>query len=423
MESWLLAKLSKPEILLLATILFCYLRPSKISQKAFPKVLWILLLAILYWQIISPDYWLSPDRYFGLQRWQFCLKFCLVLHAAVSWSSISAISNNRKLLYWLIPLLFSMLLTFPTNTSTVTIACLLAHLLLIIFLPKRSKRKTSMILTTLFLSLVSIVVWHLDTSSQFISMIYWLPVLSLLMGLGLLSNFCKNHIDTELKDFVFYLIGLTWILGLHFVVMRSICWTPPSVSVDITVLLKIALAWLWVLLGFHWCLPKKTGLHSYSLIIPFGIVLCLFVQSPQAKTFQALCSIIPIFFMQLWWLERYYQSFGNSDSLERLFLAFNCLLLIGLNWYLNPTSIGIWNFSPTLTTIYGLTFIVSCIGLFRRSDTQSKDYLYKLIWGAMIALGLSYFISTVSNPLYLHLRDEYKESSLVIESVTSNASH
>ena len=423
MESWLLAKLSKPEILLLTTILYCYLRSSKNLVKAFPLILWILMLGMIYWQIVSSDYWLSPDGYFGIQQWQFCLKFCLVLHAAVSWKNISATPDNQKLLHWLIPLFLSMLLTFSTNTATVAIACLIAHLFLIIFFPKRSKRKTVMAMTIVFLSLVSILIWYLDTSSKFINMIYWLPILSLLMGLGLLGNFCKNHEDTELKDFVFYLTGLTWILGLHFVVIRSICWTPPSVSVDITVLLKIALAWLWVLLGFHWCLPKKTGLHSYSLLIPFGIVLCLFVQSPQAKTFQALCTTIPLFFMQLWWLEHYYQNIGNSDSLERLFLTFNCLFLFGLNWYLNPTSIGIWQFSPTLTTILGLTVVTSLLGLVRQINDYPKEYYSKLILAAIIALGLGYFISTVSNPLYLHIRDEYKESSLVIEPVTNHANY
>lgn len=419
MESWLLAKLSKSEIIILLTAIICYLRPKVQLSKIGPYLLWFILAGLVYWQIVNPDYWSSPEGFISLHRWQFCVKFCLVLHAAICWRNQSIALTRQRLFQWLIALLISMLLVLASKPSAATAACLCSYLFFLIFIPKRKNRKITMIVASIFLLALSALVWLVDTTSTFWSMLQWLPLLGLFIGLGLMGNFCKNHLDTELKDFIFYLIGLTWILSLHFCILRSVCWTSPSILIDVTVLIKIGLAWIWVLLVFHWCLPKITTTHCFSLMLPMGIVLCLFMQAPQAKTFQVLMAMIPIFFMQYWWLARSYNLHNHSDAIEPLLLTLNCGILAFFNWLIKPTVVGIWNFSPTLVTIYGLTVLVAILGLRRKPRPELKKSFRQLIYGFLIILGLSYFMTTVSNPLYLHLRDEYKESSLILEPVNS----
>ncbi len=417
MEPFLFLKLAKVEILTLIIIGFCCLKLKEQTSSAL-KLTWPLLLGFVYWQLVSPEQWSSIDGNFSLTKWQFSVKFCLVIHAAVCWS-FTAKPSCKLLAKWLAILLLSMLLVIPAKPSATISACLFSHLFIFIFMFNRKKRTKNMIISAVLISAFSGLFWWFSEPVPFISFMQWLPILSLLFFLGLLNHYCKNHRDTELKEFVFYCVGLLWILALHFCILKTVAWSSSSINADIAVLAKIGLAWVWVLLGFQWCLPPNKSTHGYSLLIPFGLILTLFIQVPQAKTFQALMVSIPMVYIQFWWLGHCYQSSKPTDLLESVLLLLNCLLVIILVWWLEPVGIGLWDFSPTLVTLFSLALILAVFGVIRRRKIKIKINYKAFICGLLIALGLGYFISTVSSELYLHIRDEYKESTFILEPVKS----
>ena len=418
MELHIFLKLAKVEILLLVLIFVCSLK-RKHQASNLVNLIWPLLLGLVYWQLISPEQWSSPDGNFSLTKWQFAIKFCLILHASACWR-LNTNASYKLLSKWLSTLLIGVLLVIPSKVSITIGACLLSHLFLFIFIFNRNKRIRNILISACFLILFSgIYWWFREPPTAFIIFIQWLPILSLLFCLGLLGNYCKNHTDTDLKEFVFYYAGLVSLLTLHFCILKAIAWSPNSINGDIAVIAKIGLAWMWVLLGFQWSLPPNKSLTAYSLLIPLGLILTLFIQIPHAKTFQVLMVYIPIFFVQFWWLAHFYQSKISVDLLEPVLLFINCFILLILNWWLKPVTIGLWNFSPTLATLFTLILILAIFGIIRRRKLV-LPLNYKLFaCGIIVSIAMGYFMSTISSNLYMHIRDEYKESIFVLEPVKS----
>ncbi len=417
MELFLFLKLAKVKILLLVLMGLCFLKFNQKTSQLI-NLIWPLLLSLIYWQLISPEQWSSKGGSFSLTKWQFGITFCLVIHAGVCWRYVTT-PSYKLLLKWLALLLFCMLLVIPSKANLVISACLISHLPLFVFLFNRNTRRKNLIISAFFMSLCSTIYWWFSEPLPFTIFIQWLPIISLVFFLGLLSNYCKNHKDTALKEFVFYCVGLVWLLLLHFCILKTVAWSSHSINADIAVIAKIGLAWIWVLLGFQWCLPPNQSISGHSLLIPLGLILTLFIQMPQAKTFQILVVYIPIFLMQFWWLAYSYQSEISTDLLEPSLLLLNCFILIVLNWYLKPVDIGLWNFSPTLTTLFSLTILTAIFGSIRRRNSKVSLNYKVFTSGLIVSIGLSYFMSTVSSDLYLHIRDEYKEATFILEPVKS----
>ena len=133
----------------------------------------------------------------------------------------------------------------------------------------------------------------------------------------------------------------------------------------------------------------------------------------------AFGSSIPMVFIQFWWLGHCYQSSKPTDLLESLLLLLNCLLVVILVCWLEPVGIGLWDFSPTLVTLFSLALILGIFGVIRRRKIKISINYKAFVCGLLIALGLGYFISTVSSELYLQIRDEYKVSTFILERVKS----
>ncbi len=414
MEPLLLLKLVKVEIFIIVIICYCIFKRRQPTPHAC-NLIWPLLLGFIYWQLLSPEQWTSPDGIFSLTKWQFTIKFCLVVHAGVCWT-FTTNTSHTQLARWLSVLLITMLLSMPAKAPAAISACLASHLIIFIFIFNRKSRKKNLIISTGLFAIISVIYCWFSEPIPFIIFMQWLPIISLIFYLALLGNYCKNHQDTELREFVFYLIGLIWILALHFCILKTVAWSSNSINIDIAVLAKIGLSWILVLLGFQWSIPSNQSTHAYSLLIPMLLIITLFIQMPQAKTFQALVVTIPVFFMQFWWLGHCYQSRKTTDFLESLLLLLNCFLIMVLIWWLKPLPLGLWNFSPTLSTLYSLTVCLAIFGIIRRRKIRISINHRAFTCGIIIALGLGYFISTVSTDLYLHIRDEYKEATFILES-------
>ena len=417
MELFLFLKLAKIEILSIILLGFCFFM-RKQQTSNLTELIWPLLLGLVYWQLISPEQWSSSGGDFSLTQWQFAVKFCLIIHASICWR-FNTNASYKLLIQWLSILLLCILIVIPSKANLTTGACLISHLLLLVFTFNRNTRRRNLLISTFLLSSGSVIYWWFSEPSPFIIFLQWLPILCLLLSLGLMGNYCKNHQDTDLKEFVFYFAGLVWILALHFCIVKTIAWSPNSINGDIAVIAKIGLAWMWVLLGFQWSLPANNNLNSYSLMIPLGLILILFIQMPHAKTFQVLMVYIPIFFMQFWWLAHFYQSQKTADLLEPILLLLNCFILVILNWWLKPVAMGLWNFSPTLVTLFGLILILAVFGIIRRRKLTLPLNYRLFTCGLIVSIAMGYFISTISSNLYLHIRDEYKESSFILEPVKS----
>ena len=417
MEFFLFVKLAKVEILLIAMMALCFINGKKRTSKA-TDLIWPSLLCLVYWQLISPEQWSSSDGNLSLSKWQFTIKFGLIVHAGMCWRF--AKDHSFELLgKWLCILLLCMFLVIPSKAPVTVGACFISHLLLVIFTFNRNKRLKNIFFTTCLMSLFAGLFWWFNEPSPIIIFMQWLPILSLLFSLSLMGNYCKNHTDTDLKKYVFYCSGLVCLLALHFCVLKTIAWSPVSINVDIAVIAKIGLAWAWVLLGFQWSLPPNNTSNGYSLLIPLGLILTLFIQMTHAKTFQLLLVFIPVFFIQFWWLAHFYQSQKSAELFEPLLLLLNCLIILILNWWIDPVPMGLWNFSPTLTTLFCLVLILAIFGIFRRRKSTLQLNCKLFFSGLIVSIAIGYFMSTISSNLYLHIRDEYKESMFVLEPVKS----